>query len=292
MVYEIKNAVLSVKIDSLGAEIISVKDREETEYIWQGNPELWEEHAPNLFPYIARLTKGTYTYRGKEYHMKIHGIAKYKEFHVKKAEEQELLFELCSDETTKEQYPFDFRFFVHYRLNGSRLEITCKVANEDSRTLFFGLGGHPGFIVPLEEGLDFTDYRLEFQEECTPERIEFTEDCYLTGRKSAYPLENGKEIRLTHALFDRDAIVLEHTPGCVCLCSEKGKKAVRVSYPDMRYIGFWHAARTEAKYVCIEPWSSLPSRKDIVENIEEQDSLLRLEAGKVYENRWSIEIFG
>ena len=28
--------------------------------------------------------------------------------------------------------------------------------------MYFGLGGHPGFNVPLEAGLSFEDYCLEF----------------------------------------------------------------------------------------------------------------------------------
>ena len=47
----------------------------------------------------------------------------------------------------------------------------------------------------------------------------------------------------------------------------QGTRRVTVSYPDMDYIGFWHATLTEAPYVCIEPWSSLPSRQDIVEDL-------------------------
>ena len=74
--------------------------------------------------------------------------------------------------------------------------------------MYFGLGGHPGFNVPLEAGLSFEDYCLEFSEKANPSRVLFTDDCYRTGENVDYPLEDGVRIPLHHDLFDRDAIVL------------------------------------------------------------------------------------
>lgn len=105
-----------------------------------------------------------------------------------------------------------------------------------------------------------------------------------------FPLTDGSKIPLKHSLFDNDAIVLTHTSKTVSLKSDRGTRRVTVSYPDMDYIGFWHATLTEAPYVCIEPWSSLPSRQDIVEDLSTQPGLKSLKAGGVYRNSWSIEI--
>ena len=93
-----------------------------------------------------------------------------------------------------------------------------------------------------------------------------------------------------HNIFDEDAIVLEETSGQVLLHSLKGKKGVRVDYPDMPYIGFWHMPCTDAPYVCIEPWCSLPSRQGITEDLEKQENLLSLESGKERQVSWTMEI--
>ena len=50
-------------------------------------------------------------------------------------------------------------------------------------------------------------------------------------------------------LFDEDAIVLEKTSGEVLLHSTKGQKAVKVSYVDMPYVGFWHMPCMDA--ICL-----------------------------------------
>ena len=82
MRYTIENKYVKVKISSKGAEIQSIKGYDGIEYIWQGDKDTWEGHAPNLFPYIARLTDGKYRYKNKEYKMDIHGLAMYSEFKV------------------------------------------------------------------------------------------------------------------------------------------------------------------------------------------------------------------
>ena len=58
----------------------------------------------------------------------------------------------------------------------------------------------------------------------------------------------------------------------------------------MKYLGLWHMPKTNAPYICIEPWSSLPSREGIIEVFEKQSNLLVLEKNKQYTNTWSIKI--
>ena len=70
--YIIKNENLEVVIRSLGAEIISMKDKDGNEYLWQGNPAYWDGQAPNLFPYIGRMVDKKYTFEVKTYDMDIH----------------------------------------------------------------------------------------------------------------------------------------------------------------------------------------------------------------------------
>ena len=40
MEHTIENGVLRVRIDSLGAQLMSIQ-KEGTEYLWQGNPQYW-----------------------------------------------------------------------------------------------------------------------------------------------------------------------------------------------------------------------------------------------------------
>ena len=294
--YSLDNGVLSVRVSSIGGQLLSVK-KDGKEYLWQGDPAFWEDRAPNLFPYIARLTKGTYTVHGKEYHLPIHGFLPAAEMKAEVQEESLLVLRLDADESTLACYPFVFTLRIRYELNQDTLRIAYEVENGGEEDMYFGIGGHPGFQAPLEEGLSFEDYFLEFESEGqsgtdaqTPVRIGFSPTCFLNGKDEPWPLEKGCRIPLRHDLFDDDAIVLSHTPKTVVLRSEKGGRGVRVRFPQMPYIGFWHAVKKPAPYVCIEPWSSLPSRQDVVEELSEQPGLIHLEGKGVYRNLWSIQL--
>jgi hypothetical protein len=69
-----------------------------------------------------------------------------------------------------------------------------------------------------------------------------------------------------------------------------GSKTVTVSFPQMDYIGFWHQVGLPCPYVCIEPWSSLPSPKGEKTILDTQVDLLKLNANSTYQNTWSITI--
>lgn len=292
MIYTIQNGHLKVEVSSRGAELQSIQTLDGCEYLWQGDPAYWQDRALNLFPYIARLTEGKYTLEGRTYEMPIHGFLNSAELEVETAEENRIVFVLRDSEETRRCYPYAFTYRLGYAVKDNRLEVTFLVENPNERTMYFGIGGHPGFFVPLEKGLAFEDYYLEFAGENlkTPTRVGFSETCFLNGADQAYPLTDGRRIPLAHSLFDEDAIVLTGMAKSVTLKTDRGTRSVTVTYPDMDYLGIWHMPHTDAPYVCIEPWSSLPSRQDVIEDLASQPGLVRLEAGRTYENRWWIEI--
>lgn len=291
MLITIDNGSLQLTADTLGAQIMNLQYRD-TEYLWQGDSKFWSDRAPILFPFIARLTNDSYTFNGKLYPMTIHGFANAYEFTVVEQKRNALVLELHTNDKIIQQYPFDFTFRVIYHLIGNTLEISYHVENHSPYTMPFGIGGHPGFMVPLGENEQFEDYYLEFHQICHPDRVGFTRQLYLSGHDQEYPLEEGKRISLSHSLFDEDAIILKNTARKVTLKSKVSSRSVTVSFPQMPYLGIWHQPYTDAPYVCIEPWSSLPSRQDIVEEFTCKSDLIQLEPNCVYDNTWAITIGG
>ena len=197
---------------------------------------------------------------------------------------------LTDSEETLAQYPRRFALRMIYALEGDTLLVTHEVENRDVRTMYFGLGGHPGFNVPLEEGVDFADYRLRFGKPCAPVRVGFSSDCFVNGGDVPFALEEGCILPLAHDLFDDDAIVLRDMSREVTLEAPGSRRSITVSYPDMPYLGIWHWPKTDAPYVCIEPWSSLPARHGCTTVFEQQEDLIRLKAGGTYCSRWTVQI--
>ncbi len=291
MLYTIHNSDMTVTIDGLGAQLQSITAAGGTEYLWSGDPAYWSSRAPILFPYVGRLTDDTYTCDGRAYQMTRHGFARRTEFSVLTQGKDHITLYMEDSEESRKLYPFAFRFDVSYVLEGSTLVIVYAVESRDGRTMFFGLGGHPGFRVPLEEGREFTDYRLTFAQPCQPWQVLMSENYMISGREAPYPLENGVDLPLRHDLFDRDAIILKHFARSVTLSAGEGTRGLTLSCPRMRYLGIWHQPKTDAPYVCLEPWVSLPSREGVVEDLSQQFDLVSLEPRQRYENRWTVTVF-
>ncbi len=289
---EIKNDKLKVVINPVGAQLWSIKDENNVEYLWQGDESIWSSRAPNLFPYIARLTDGTYTLNGQSYQMERHGFIRGSQLVPEDVKEDGVTLVLEQNAETKKQYPYDFKYKIVYQLKGNSLHITNVVENHSNETMYFAVGGHPGFNVPFEndKNAKFEDYYLEFVDECKPKLVGFTDDCFVNGEKHDYPLVDNKKINLEHGLFEIDAIVFEDTSKSVIIKSDTSEKSITVDFPQFDYVGFWHMAKTEAPYVCVEPWTSLPSRKGVVEDFAKQENLINVEPNGVYENKWSITI--
>ena len=290
MLFTIENEYLRIAVNALGAQLWSIEDTKGTQYLWQGDPAYWADRALTIFPYVARLWQGCYIMDGRPYSMPIHGFAPGSEFALAEKTEERMVLELRESEKTLAQYPRRFVFRVIYALQGNTLAVSYEVENRDERTMYFGLGGHPGFNVPLEEGLRFEDYRLRFSAPCEPVRVGFSEECFVNGEDAPFLLKDGCLLELRHDLFDDDAIVLRDMTREVTLEAPNGRACITVSFPDMPYLGIWHCPKKDAPYVCIEPWSSLPARRGQMTTMEKQADLLCLAPQKTYANRWTIRI--
>ncbi len=288
----IKNEKLTVCISSYGAELMSVKC-DDVEMLWQGDEKYWGGRAPNPFPFIARLFSGGYTYKGKRYEMPIHGFAPTTEFLPVTNSGDGVVFELNSSDETKKVYPFDFSLRLSYNLDNDKLTVTYSLENKSDDTMYFGVGGHPGFNVPFAlEDPDFESYYLQFSPSDKPRAVVLDERCFVTGDSVFYEgIDEGGKLPLRHDLFDNDAFILYDMKRNVRLCGEKSGKYIEVNYPDYEFCAFWHKPQSDAPYLCIEPWSSLPGRGDVVEDIEKMPTLLSLPEGMVHESRIEY-IFG
>ena len=72
----IENENIRATINPLGAELVSLlKLDDNTEYMWDANPEFWGKTSPVLFPIVGGLKNDTYFYGGKEYKLPRHGFA-------------------------------------------------------------------------------------------------------------------------------------------------------------------------------------------------------------------------
>lgn len=289
MIGKIENEYLVVEAESAGAQLKSIRSKKTgKEYLWQGDPLYWTGRAYNLFPIIGRMINNQYTYGGKTYEMLLHGFVRRSELALTENTENSMTFSLSDSEVTREQYPFAFRFSVTYTLEKNKLSVTLTVENREDKEIIFGVGGHPGFNVPFDGGA-FEDYFVEFPNAGDVRQCLMSDDCFMTGEEPAYPLTD-RAVALRHDLFDRDAIVLKNTGGLAVVKGKHTKDEIRFSYPDLKYMGLWHKPKTQAPFLCLEPWSALPASVGKVDAFEIKRDMTHLPAGETYTNTYSIEI--
>ena len=290
MNYTIENAKVRVEFSDKGGEMQSLVNKASgREYLWQGNPEFWAGRAYNLFPICGRLTDGIYIYKGKTYEMNLHGFVRNSMMQVNKKSDTEIAFTLVSDDEIRKQYPFDFTYTVTYILEDTRVKTVYDIVNNGNETMYFAVGGHPGFNVPINDGECFEDYYLEFDCVKPMEWMQMT-PLFYTGKNIPYPMTDGKIIELTHDLFSEDARFFTNMCKKVTMKSRKSDSYVRLEYPQMRNLGIWHKPKTQAPYICIEPWSSVPSYDGKVDDLETKNQMESLPAKEAYQGGFDIVI--
>ncbi len=288
--YKLFNELFEVKIKEKGAELSSFfSKRKNTEYMWQGNPDIWSGQAPILFPVIGCLKDDGYLFKGKEYKMPKHGFVRHSEkFEVVDQSNQTISFRLKSDEELKRMYPFEFEFLLTYEIKGSRLEVKHEIKNIGNRDMYFSLGGHPAFVCPRNDGEEYEDYYLEFTDEETDHTYEIMADGLIGGNTKPV-LANTKTLPLHKELFIDDALVFKNLKSRKCsLKSRKSSAVLSVEYPGFPYLGIW--AKPGGHFVCIEPWIGIADSFDSNRDFTQKDGIIKLEASKEFTASYFITV--
>ena len=284
MLYTLKKNNLILAIDSFGAELHSIQFNK-LEYLWQCG-DAWKRYAPILFPFICSPEKRTYKANGIEYHMKEnHGFARDLEFNLLEQTENSLTFQLDSNPETLAQYPYQFQFQVKYTILDNGVKIEHTVINTDTKPIYFYIGGHPAFNCPLESHENFTDYIVEYETEETVIRM--------INHQPVVLLKNEKILPVTRELFDYDAIILANPKSKkISLKSKNSSHAVTVEFPESQCIAVWSPMHDDrAKFVCLEPWTSVPTSYDDSElDIENKKHAIKLNANQEYQYSYTIKV--
>ena len=284
MLYTVKNGNMEISADTFGAELHSIKLNGK-EYLWQCG-DAWKRYAPVLFPFVCSPKDRTYLAKGKEYKMLAnHGFARDSEFEFLEQTENSISFSLTDNEKTFSQYPYHFTLVVKYTIEGDSVKVENFVKNKNSDEMYFYIGAHPAFKCPLNDGESFDDYYVEYSDDESYSK-------QIGGIKNAFA-ENGKVLNITRKLFDDDAIIVDlPNSKSVSLKNRKGNNSVTVKFPMSDCIAVWSpTADDNAEFVCLEPWSSVPTYcDDDFENLENKPHAVSLLPNEEYRYYYSIEV--
>lgn len=288
MNYSIENKQFSIRIQTHGAELSSVKHKAtQQEYIWQADLSVWARHAPVLFPIVGKLNKNQYRLNGHTYNMPQHGFARDKEFRCIGQDDHQITFELSADEETKQKYPFDFILTIHYELMDKYLAIAYEVKNTGSQPMPFSIGAHPAFYCPAQIDHHWEEYHLLFEKNEMLDR-HFIEDGLRSGQTKQL-LDDEHMLPLHRHLFEDDAIVFYNVKSdwVSIMAQSTGKKIVTVYCKEFPYLGIWQ--KLGADFYCIEPWYGLADKKGFSGEITQKEGVQILKPDSKFEISYTIE---
>lgn len=287
MEFILKNSYMCVTISSLGAQLIKLVDKDNVSRLHDPSPISWNEVSPILFPMISRFPDKKYKYNHQEYSIGTHGFARFKEFKLIEFKEDLVTLLLEEDEQSLTQYPFRFNLFVTYRLEENVLSVEFKVVNADEKLMYFMLGGHPGFKVPLYENEKYDDYYLKFEKKETVEKTKLNGN-YLSNMTEPF-LHNQDIINLKYKMFNPDAFVMKNLKSnYIDLLSKNHQKGIRFYFQEFKTLAIWSTLHVDAPFVCLEPWNGLI--QNFVEDLEEM-KVLELNPNETFECKYQIEVF-
>ncbi len=290
MIYQIKNSQLTAQIDTLGAQLVSLKGPDGAEYLWTGDPRYWKEHAPVLFPIVGALREGKTRIDGQWYEMGRHGFAKHSQFTLAAQAEDSISLVLTATEETKAVYPFDFKLTVAYTLQGNSITTRFTVENPGSQALPYAIGGHPGFLVPVGEAAAFEDYTIQFdQAESQVCPVIDLQAGLIDWDKPGFRLE-GREIPLRHDLFYQDALVFEGLRSqAVRVVNKSTGRGIEMGFAGFPMLGIWSAVN-DGPYVCLEPWTGCATLVGEGDEFTEKKGMTLLAPGGQEEHSFRVAL--
>lgn len=291
MEYFIENDYLRAAVTTFGAQVKSViRKQDGVEHIWQADPAVWGYHAPILFPYTGKLTGGVLEAKGHTYAGGQHGFARNLEHSFVRQSGDTIVLELCSSPETLEKWPYQFRLTSTFRLEKDTLHHTLTVQNQDADRLFFGIGFHPAYRIPFDDSHTAGDYELRFSQPESPLCLGTAPKGLLNG--SCYYLgKNLRAIPIDDRLFANDSHCMVNLSSQTLGIYEKDSgRAVVCRIADFPYTLIWSKPGVP-RFVCIEPWHSVPSPEEGSTAWEEKPAAAVLEPGESWSTTLSTRFF-
>jgi galactose mutarotase-like enzyme len=288
--YFLENDFLKIEISSTGGELQSVYNKKnQIEYLWQGDAAFWSKRSPVLFPIVGGLKNNSYQYNGEKYELGRHGFAREMVFDVVKIDSQNIKFILIVNRKTRTMYPFDFALVLTYSIENDILTCNYEVENIGYDTMYFSVGGHPAFNVPLGNATQFNDWFLQFG------TLEFSSIYPLTSNgllaEKATPYFNTtSQLQLNKSLFYNDALVFKNLASTrICLLNNINFHGLEFKFKDFPYFGIWSAK--DANFICLEPWCGIADSENATGILNKKEGINRIEPKEIWNREWTVQLF-
>lgn len=286
----LENNHLKVQINTTGAELNSIVNKQtELEYMWSGDPEFWAKTSPVLFPIVGALKKDKYLYNGKAYSLSRHGFARDAIFEIIEKKDDLAIFSFSSSTTSLEKYPFKFVLRLEYKIVEEYLEVSYHVKNNGDSKMYFSVGGHPAFTVPLTSDSTYEDYYLEFNAVENAGRWPISSEGLIKEQPVPF-LRNTSILKLNRTLFNEDALVFKNLKSDkISLKSQAHDHGLDFYFEGFPYLGIW--AAKNADFVCIEPWCGIADSVFHDQQLTTKQGIVQIQPDELWTRTWKVRFY-
>jgi galactose mutarotase-like enzyme len=250
----IRSKRLAAEIDLLGAQLASLRDAQNRDLLWNGDPAIWSGRAPLLFPIVGTLAGGAYRLSGRSFQLPRHGFARGSLFSLVDQTPSSATFSLTCSEASERIYPFRFELRMQYSISDATLSLQATVRNLGDGDMPASFGYHPGFRWPLPYGRPKSEHYIDFAElEAEPIK-RLTAEGLLSEVSHPTPVV-GRRLMLADELFRQDVIIFDTLRSRSMSYGAASGPRLEVSFDDAPYVGIW--TKPGADFICLEPWHGI-----------------------------------
>ncbi len=271
---ELNHGAACLRVAHLGAEARGWRVGT-TELLWPGDPAIWPEISPILFPVVGWTRDGARV-NGRQFALGLHGFARRQTFVENHRAPDFVRLVARDDAETRAVYPFSFQFAVEHRVSDALWETALEVTNTGDIPMPYACGLHPGFNWPFgaasREGAS-----IRFAEAERPDVPDIAPGGLIASTRHPVPLRGGCVLPLDEAPLAQDAVCFLDAASRALTFQQADGSAIEMTLDGFPHLALW--TRPPAPYLCLEAWTGYSDMQDFVGDLFEKPGMRVLAPG-------------
>ncbi|TKI03957.1 aldose epimerase family protein [Martelella alba] len=281
------NRMLTLSVRLQGAEMCGLTENaagRSRHWLWRPGETGWQSSAPILFPIVGQLRHNGVYYAGQFWPLPAHGFLRRQPFTLVEQRKDRLRL-CCSDsEETRRLWPFRWGLLVAFKLYDRQVCVTYRLTNRGDTPLWFSLGSHPGFALPIHR---YPGWKIGFHSPACRGPWPTYRRTLAIAADADTPRVS--ELPLSDETFRNGALYFSRAEQQrLDIIDPRGHTALRFNTGDHPWLALW--SQPGADLLCIEPLFGTTDAPDANGQLQHKRGIQQLSAGDTFYCRYSFTV--